>query len=171
MTAIYRFDLKLQVFDQVHFLANIMRGFLILKIIFDFIIVFVILEYTFKYSDCIMTNSKPKTIPCKQWINKQSNKKLVKVAGEFAHIASDPNKIKILLLLDQYNKHDSDDIEKLYVSDLADHLSMSVSAISHSLKSLQGRGFVNKKKIGRTVRYSNTEQGNRLITYANHLIN
>lgn len=125
---------------------------------------------TVQLFNSIMSLSKTKTIPCKQWINKQSNRDLVSTLGHFAHIASDSNKVKILLLLDQYNKHESDDSNKLYVSNLADHLSMSLSAVSHSLKSLENRGFVTKEKIGRTVRYSNTQDGNKLIQYANHLI-
>jgi len=111
-----------------------------------------------------------KKIPCKQWIKKQSNQELVSTLERYASVMSDPNKIRIMLLLDQYNKDESEH-EKLYVSELAEHLDMSVSAISHSLRHLQNQNFVSKEKIGRSVQYSLTESGEKLITTANQLIN
>jgi|GEM_PF-6853954 len=109
------------------------------------------------------------TIPCKQWINNQANKNLVSTLEQYASVMSDPNKVRIMLLLDQYNKHENKNENKLYVSDLAEHLSMSVSAVSHSLRHLQNQKFVSKEKEGRSVRYSLTSHGDKLITLANKL--
>jgi len=112
-----------------------------------------------------------KKIPCKQWIKKQSNRDMVQTLERYASVMSDPNKIRIMLLLDQYNRDEETEHEKLYVSELADHLDMSVSAISHSLRHLQNQNFVSKEKIGRSVQYSLTQSGEKLILFANQLTN
>jgi len=111
-----------------------------------------------------------KTIPCKQWIKTKDIQKKVTLLQKFAPVMSDPNKFKTLLLLDQYNRSSDDTYEKLHVTDLAEHLEMSVSAISHSLRFLEDRGFVKKEKQGRSVRYSLTKQGRQLVINSDYLI-
>lgn len=108
---------------------------------------------------------KKKTIPCKEWINKESNRCIIEQAKRFSGVMSDATRTKILLLLDQYNKHDDETYEKLYVSDLAEHIGVSVSAISHSLRSLESWGFVEKERQGKTAKYNLSLQGQQLLTF------
>ena len=111
-----------------------------------------------------MKNQK-KTIPCKEWINKEENRCIIEQAKRFSGVMSDATRTKILLLLDQYNQHDDDGHEKLYVSDLAEHIGVSVSAISHSLRSLESWNFVEKERRGQTMKYTLSEQGQQLLHF------
>ena len=108
-----------------------------------------------------------KTIPCKEWINKQSNQDLVRRLEKYSSVMKDPNKVKIVLLLDQYNKHDDGTRAQLYVSDLAEHIGISLSAVSHSLRVLEHRGFVTKERHGQSSRYYLSVTGNELVAYFN----
>ncbi len=65
--------------------------------------------------------------------------------GETLSILSNPTRIKILDCLSKTNE--------LCVCDLADILEMEVSAISHQLRKLKDRGFVNKRRDGLTIYY------------------
>ncbi|MFQ6677984.1 MAG: ArsR/SmtB family transcription factor [Fidelibacterota bacterium] len=65
--------------------------------------------------------------------------------GETLAILSNPTRIKII---DCLSKSD-----ELCVCDLADILEMDVSAISHQLRKLKDRGFVNKRRDGLTIYY------------------
>ncbi|MCH7763374.1 MAG: winged helix-turn-helix transcriptional regulator [Candidatus Marinimicrobia bacterium] len=65
--------------------------------------------------------------------------------GETLSILSNPTRIKILDCLSKTNE--------LCVCDLADILEMDVSAISHQLRKLKDRGFVNKRRDGLTIYY------------------
>ncbi|HDY75976.1 MAG TPA: ArsR family transcriptional regulator [Candidatus Marinimicrobia bacterium] len=65
--------------------------------------------------------------------------------GETLSILSNPTRIKIIDCLSKTNE--------LCVCDLADILEMDVSAISHQLRKLKDRGFVNKRRDGLTIYY------------------
>jgi len=65
--------------------------------------------------------------------------------SDFIHLLSDPTRVKILLLLKR-NK-------ELCVSEIAEILGVSISAISHQLKLLEQSSLVTSLKMGRTVCY------------------
>ena len=65
--------------------------------------------------------------------------------GDILSILSNPTRLKILDCLSKTNE--------LCVCDLADILKMDVSAISHQLRKLKDRGFVNKRRDGLTIYY------------------
>jgi len=61
-------------------------------------------------------------------------------------IISDPTRLKIIILL---KKH-----KEMCVSDLAEIISVSISAISHQLKLLESCNIVKSQKMGKIVCYS-----------------
>lgn len=67
------------------------------------------------------------------------------VLGETLSILSNPTRLKIIDCLSK--------TVELCVCDLADILAMEVSAISHQLRKLRDRGFVNKRRDGLTIYY------------------
>jgi DNA-binding transcriptional ArsR family regulator len=81
----------------------------------------------------------------------QHRKRLVSLAEAIRHkndlyyIGSDPTRLKILLLL----KGD----DELCVTDLANILDVSVSAISHQVSILEQHGLVVRVKMGQMVCY------------------
>lgn len=104
-----------------------------------------------------------KIIPCKEWINKESNRNMISVLEQCSRVMSDPTKIKIILLLDQYNKHDDGTSKLLYGRDLSEHIGVSVSAISHSLRNLESQGLVTKQRHGQSSLYFLTPAGETLL--------
>lgn len=115
-----------------------------------------------------------KKIPCKLWIQKESNQKKIEMLKRFSNVMSDPNKVRIIMLLDQYNQDPDQsakvsEYENLYVSDLSEHLGMSVSAVSHSLKQLLLLGFIHKERMGRQAIYNVTDYGRSLLKTADLL--
>lgn len=78
-----------------------------------------------------------------KWVKKMS--KGIKNHSCWCQVMADPTRIKILLVL---RKH-----EELCVSDIAQILKMSVSAISHQLNDLEQTGIVSSKKEGKSVCY------------------
>jgi ArsR family transcriptional regulator len=69
---------------------------------------------------------------------------LQSLADLFTH-ASDPTRLKILLLLLK---------QELCVCDIAESLDVSLSAVSHQLRVLRAGGLVSRRKQGRHVYYS-----------------
>ena len=69
----------------------------------------------------------------------------IREKNKFFSIGADPTRLKILLLL-KSNK-------ELCVSDLANILSVSVSAISHQMSYLEQCGMLRRTKTGQTVCY------------------
>jgi len=65
-------------------------------------------------------------------------------------IISDPTRLKIIILL---KKH-----KEMCVSDLAEIIGVTISAISHQLKLLENCGIVQGKKMGKIVCYSLTQK-------------
>ncbi len=65
--------------------------------------------------------------------------------GETLSILSNPTRLKILDCLSK--------TDELCVCDLADILEMEVSAISHQLRKLKDREFVEKRRDGLTIYY------------------
>ncbi|MBL7014451.1 MAG: winged helix-turn-helix transcriptional regulator [Candidatus Marinimicrobia bacterium] len=65
--------------------------------------------------------------------------------GEILSVFGSSTRIKILDCLSQS--------DELCVCDLADVLSMDVSAISHQLKNLKEKGFLKKRRDGLTIYY------------------
>ena len=106
---------------------------------------------------------KKKTIPCQEWINKESNRQMIAVLERYSRVMSDPTKVKIILLLDQYNRHGDGQTELLYGRDLAAHIGVSVSAISHSLRHLENYALVGKERQGQSLRYFLTSAGETLL--------
>jgi len=72
--------------------------------------------------------------------------KKLKSACNLYDIISDPTRLKIIILL---KKH-----KKMCVTDLAEIINISISAISHQLKLLQNCGIVKSEKTGKIVCYS-----------------
>jgi len=72
--------------------------------------------------------------------------KSVKTKCNFYEIVADPTRLKIIILL---KKHD-----EMCVSDLAEIIGVSISAISHQLKNLEKCGIVENQKMGKIVCYS-----------------
>jgi DNA-binding transcriptional ArsR family regulator len=67
----------------------------------------------------------------------------------------DPGRLRILRALSL--------ADELRVSDLADHVELSVSAVSHQLRLLRDRDLVNARRKGRTVFYSISDDHVRLL--------
>lgn len=61
-------------------------------------------------------------------------------------LAGDPTRIRIFCLL---FKH-----EEICVSDIAEGLGMSISAVSHQLQLLKDNGLVETKRMGQNICYS-----------------
>lgn len=71
--------------------------------------------------------------------------KNLRIQSRLCFIGSNPTRLKIFLLLKK-NK-------ELCVTDIAVILSISISAISHQLKTLENLGLVKSFKMGRIVCY------------------
>ncbi|MBI4050315.1 MAG: winged helix-turn-helix transcriptional regulator [Candidatus Doudnabacteria bacterium] len=61
-------------------------------------------------------------------------------------LAGDPTRVRILCALYQY--------EDVCVSDIAESLNMTVSAISHHLQLLKDNGLVETRRMGQNICYS-----------------
>ena len=73
------------------------------------------------------------------------NKELLTELGDFFKIFADATRIRILELLTE---------QECCVSEIADKLMVSQSAISHQLRVLKQAKLVKFKKVGKTVYYS-----------------
>lgn len=89
-----------------------------------------------------------------QWISKRESS--IKEESTMHAILSDQTRIKILMLLKEYNE--------LCVTDIAECLSMTLSAVSHQLRTLERNGLVTKKKMGLTVCYYPKKQSTTLFS-------
>lgn len=89
----------------------------------------------------------------KRWVGKIT--KEIKGPSERCHVLSDPTRIKILLLI---RKH-----KELCVSDLAEILNVSISAVSHQLNLLEQLDIVANKKMGKVVCYSLRIKNNPIL--------
>lgn len=90
-----------------------------------------------------MITKEPKL---KQIKKELGNKKaLIECAEQFG-VVGDPTRIKICYLLCSY--------KELSVSDIAQILELSVSAVSHSLAKLKGVNLVDTRRNGQTIYYS-----------------
>ncbi|MFA5135091.1 MAG: metalloregulator ArsR/SmtB family transcription factor [Patescibacteria group bacterium] len=79
----------------------------------------------------------------KRWLH--SRRADITKHSELCHVISDPTRVKILMLLNRHGK--------LCVTDLANIVGVSISAISHQLDLLEHAGVVSNKRMGRVVRY------------------
>lgn len=79
----------------------------------------------------------------KTWL--QNLNPRIKKHSELCHVVADPTRVKILLLLNKHNK--------LCVSDLANIVGVSISAISHQLDLLERSRLVSSIRMGRIVCY------------------
>ena len=77
--------------------------------------------------------------------------------SQLYHIGSDPTRLKILFLL-KSNK-------ELCVTDLAEILEMTVSAVSHQLALLERSGLVCKVKKGKIVCYSLKDKSKKVFCW------
>ena len=73
---------------------------------------------------------------------------LLECAEQFG-VVGDPTRIKICYLLCSY--------KELSVSDIAQILEISISAVSHSLSKLKGVDLVDTRREGQTIFYSLSE--------------
>ncbi len=73
------------------------------------------------------------------------SKKLILDLAEFFKIFGDPTRVKIMIALDK---------SQMCVSDISALLNMTVSAVSHQLKTLLDAGLVKTKRDGKIVFYS-----------------
>lgn len=73
-----------------------------------------------------------------------SDTEIQSLADLFGH-ASDPTRLRILMMLLQ---------GELCVCSISDNLDVSVSAVSHQLRTLRAGGLVARRKQGRHVYYS-----------------
>ena len=70
-------------------------------------------------------------------------------AAELFNLASNPTRLKILYLLDEF--------KELCVCDLAEMLDVSVSAISQHLAKLRAYGFAKTRRDAQTIYYRLTD--------------
>lgn len=75
-----------------------------------------------------------------------SNAKNIKACAKQFGVVGDPTRLKICYLLCNH--------PKLSVTDIADAVGVSVSAVSHSLKKLKALKFVKSRRDFRTIYYS-----------------
>lgn len=90
-----------------------------------------------------MIIAKDKIEENRQWLGKKSLE--IKEQTKLSQVFGDPTRLKILLLL-RRNK-------ELCVTDLADILKISISAVSHQLRILEQSDLVTSLKMGRVVCY------------------
>jgi ArsR family transcriptional regulator, lead/cadmium/zinc/bismuth-responsive transcriptional repressor len=82
---------------------------------------------------------------------KQNRQLLAKIGQELVKksqlhfVGSDPTRLRILFLLQQH--------KELCVTDLAEILNLSISAISHQLSLLERFGLVTSNRMGKTICY------------------
>ena len=88
-------------------------------------------------------NDKKSIVKLQNWLDNKSDK--IQEFSENGHLISDPTRVKILLLL---SKH-----KELCVTDLANVLGISISAVSHQLSKLERLRMVTSVKDGKTVCY------------------
>lgn len=74
------------------------------------------------------------------------NKKALEACAKQFGMMGDPNRLKICYLLCNHLE--------LSVSEIADAVGISVSAVSHSLKKLRSQNFVESRRDFRTIYYS-----------------
>lgn len=74
----------------------------------------------------------------------ENKEELLRCAGEF-NLVGDPTRLKICYLLCHY--------DRLSVSEIAELVGVSVSAVSHTLKKLQQANIVGNNREFRTVYY------------------
>jgi ArsR family transcriptional regulator, lead/cadmium/zinc/bismuth-responsive transcriptional repressor len=92
---------------------------------------------------------------------KKDKKKLAKLSQEIEErtsyyaLGSDPTRLKILLLLDGH--------DELCVSELAETIGTSLSAVSHQLRLLVDSGLVKSCRKGKTKCYCLTQQSYDLV--------
>ena len=90
-----------------------------------------------------MTIKEPKLEQIKKELG--NKKALIECAEQFG-VVGDPTRIKICYLLCSY--------KELSVSNIAQILEISVSAVSHSLSKLKGIDLVDTRRKGQTIFYS-----------------
>lgn len=95
-----------------------------------------------------MLFTKEKIKNSQRWLVKKLP--VIKRRCNLYFISSDPTRLKILYLLKRY--------QELCVSDLAEILQVSLSAVSHQLRLLERSGLVKKIRIGKMVCYSLQKQ-------------
>lgn len=78
--------------------------------------------------------------------NELKNQKAIAACARHFGIIGDPTRLKICYLLCNYSE--------LSVSEIADALGMSISAVSHSLRKLKSANLVESKRDFRTVHYT-----------------
>ena len=88
-----------------------------------------------------------------KWIT--NNDTHVRKQSRLCSILSNPTRIKILLLLKEY--------EELCVTDIAESLHMTLSAVSHQLRTLENNGLVQKERKGLTICYYPKKESLTLI--------
>lgn len=78
--------------------------------------------------------------------NELKNQKAIKACARQFGVIGDPTRLKICYLLCNH--------PELSVTDIADAVGISVSAVSHSLKKLKALKFVKSRRDFRTIFYS-----------------
>ncbi|XOU94491.1 MAG: ArsR/SmtB family transcription factor [Candidatus Kerfeldbacteria bacterium] len=91
------------------------------------------------------------------WLNNKHN--VIKEFSINGQLLSDPTRIKILLLLKKQGI--------LCVTDIADIIGISISAVSHQLSKLESMNFVKSEKMGKTVCYSPDKKITNVLKIAN----
>lgn len=93
-------------------------------------------EMEYEINDPDLLEKAKKNLPEKEQVEKMA---------EFFKVMSDPNRLKLLIALEQ---------GEFCASDLATLISMSRSAVSHQLKALKNAKVAKSRKDGKTVYYS-----------------
>jgi len=82
----------------------------------------------------------------KKKFNRTASSNELKTKCNFYEIIADPTRLKIIILIKKY--------KKMCVSDLAEIIGVSISAISHQLSNLEKCNILQSQKVGKIVFYS-----------------
>ncbi len=83
------------------------------------------------------------------------NEGCIEAMSSFLKALSDPTRIKILFLLEEY--------EELSVGEIVAKINMTDSAISHQLKTLRQVNLVKNRREGKTIYYSLSDHHVRTV--------
>ncbi|MCD4814083.1 metalloregulator ArsR/SmtB family transcription factor [bacterium] len=76
--------------------------------------------------------------------SKNNNQKKIEALADLFHHLSDPNRLRIMLLLAK---------KELSVTELTQHLEVTLSAVSHQLKVLRQANLVSRRRVGQSSFY------------------